>query len=285
MTARSLRRCRRLLLDARDPVALDGRHAEPAGVLDLLQQDPRPCRLGPERVHVRPQVVLVEVVPEDRHDAVAADVRPGLRERVRDPRLTLLVRVLDRHAEPAPSPSTRLHLIAVAADDDDQLRHARPRQRPHREVDHRLVEEVEHVLVDDLRHRAQARAEAAGQHHALHRSPSRNRITESRQSARGTPRLRARSRREHAVSRAAAPAPRTPRVVIRSTGWPTTTSARSAQVQGSPVAGHVHDPGVVAAGEERERRGQVAGPRRPAALVVDDPKRRPGPLGGRGSTG
>ena len=76
--------CGRLLLDLDDAVALDGRDAEPAGVLDLLQQDPRAGRLGAERLDVGPQVVLVEVVAEDGDDAVVADVRPGLRQRVGD---------------------------------------------------------------------------------------------------------------------------------------------------------------------------------------------------------
>ena len=157
----------------RDAVAVDGRDAEPAGVLDLLQEDPRAGRLGAERVDVGPQVVLVEVVAEDGDDAVVADVRPGLRERIGDAGLALLVGVGDRDAQSRAVAQHRLHLVAETADDHDQLGDARPGQRPHREVDHRLVEQVEDVLVGDLGHRAQARAEAARQDNPLHRSPSR----------------------------------------------------------------------------------------------------------------
>ena len=51
-------------------------------------------------------------------------------------------------------------------------------------------------------------------------------------------------------------------------------------MHGSPSPVTCRIPGVVAAGEKRDRAAaDVAGPRRAAALVVDDAKRRPGPLG------
>ena len=173
MTARSLAGLCGLLGDRADAIPLDARDTEPAGVLDLLEQDARAHGIAPEDLDVRAQIVLVDLIPEDHHERPSAHQIARLCERIGNARLALLVGIGDAHAQIGAVPEQRPDLVAVAADDHHQIGHARLGQRADGEVDHRLVEEVEDMLVHDRRHRPEARPETARQHHSLHRSSSR----------------------------------------------------------------------------------------------------------------
>ena len=142
---------------------------------------------------VRSQILLIDLIAEDHHHGPPLHVRGGLGQRVGDPQLPFLLLVHDAHAQLVAVAQEPLELLDLRSGDQDQVEHPRVGQRADREIDHRLVEHVQEMLVHNLRHRIEPGAEPSGQNHAVHTRPSTHRPTDGRQSASGTPSVRARS--------------------------------------------------------------------------------------------
>jgi hypothetical protein len=162
-----------LLLDAGDAAVLEHRDAEALGIVNLGEQDARPPPGIPS--HHRPDALLEDVVAENDAERLAVGEVLGQGERVRDPALALLVRVVDVvEAELAPVAQQPEEVARVVpAGDDEDVADAGVDQRLDRVVDHRPVVHREQVLVGDAGERREPAPEPAREYDAFHcSSPS-----------------------------------------------------------------------------------------------------------------
>jgi hypothetical protein len=143
------------------------------GVLDPGEQDLSAARLCGERLDVRPDAVLDDVVAEHDDDAVVVGEMLGQAERLGDAALAFLVGVvelLEAERLPVAEQAEELARVLAARDDHDVVEPGVD-ERLDRVVDHRLVVDGQQVLVRDGRERAEARAQSAGQDDAFHLTP------------------------------------------------------------------------------------------------------------------
>src|SRR5690606_33745482 len=116
----------RLLDDADAAVAGQLRHAEPFRVVHLLEQDLCTLALVPEAADRLGERVLEEIVAQDHDDRLAIGEVLGQAQRLRDPALAFLVRVvqvLEAELTPVAERSEALDRV-VAARHDQDVRHA-----------------------------------------------------------------------------------------------------------------------------------------------------------------
>jgi hypothetical protein len=134
----------------------------------VLQQQLGPLGLARVGVDVRGDVLLEDVVPQDHDHAFVPYVGLGLKQRVRDASLSLLLGERDADPELGSVTEQGLELIDLRSRHDHQIGHSRSLKRLDRIEDHRLVEDIEQMFVDDSGHRVEAGAEASREHDSLH---------------------------------------------------------------------------------------------------------------------